>query len=111
MRIRILCCVLSLIVAVCFAAPVMAANVSHGKCVTNDEKAKTITIEEYDLTKTPENKYGKPTGKQTTFDVSEALLGIKAAPGDVLRIAWQEKGDKKMAIRIMNVTKQDIMKK
>lgn len=108
---RIFCCVLSLMLAVCFAAPVMAANVSHGKCITNDAKAKTVTIEEYDLTQTPENKYGKPTGKQSTFDLSEAMVGIAPQPGDILRIAWKEKGDKKMAIRVMNVTKQDLMKK
>jgi len=97
--------------AVCFTLPALAANVSHGKCVTNDEKGKLITIEEYDLKKTAEHKYGQPTGKQATFDCSEALMGITPQPGDILRIAWQEKGDKKMAIRVMNVTKQDVMKK
>lgn len=97
--------------AVCFAVPAMAANVSEGKCITNDEASKTITIEEYGVKTSRAHKYGEPTGKQLTFDSREALIGITPEPGDILRIAWTEKNGKKVAIRIMNVSKQDLMKK
>jgi len=111
MRTGILCCLISVALAVCFAVPAMAANVSQGKCITNDQASKTLTIEEYGLKKTPDHKYGDPTGKQATFDCKEALIGITPQPGDILRIAWEEKDGKKIAIRVMNVSKQDLMKK
>ena len=101
-------CVLTLIFLV---TPALAAEVAQGKTVTNDIKTKLITIEEYDLKFTPENKYGNPTGKTLVFDLSDALIGKEAAPGDVVRIAYKVIDGKNKAIRIMNVTRQDIMKK
>jgi hypothetical protein len=31
--------------------------------------------------------------------------------GDILRIAYEVKGKERMAVRVMNITKQDLMKK
>jgi hypothetical protein len=45
------------------------------------------------------------------FDLSEALIGKEAVPGDIVRIAYKVVDGKNKVIRIMNVTKQDIMKK
>lgn len=88
-----------------------AAEVAQGKTVTNDLNTKMITIEEYGLKFTPENKYGNPTGKTMVFDLSEALIGKQAVPGDIVRIAYKVVDGKNKVIRIMNVTRQDIMKK
>lgn len=94
-----------------FALPATAADVAQGKCLSYDQNAKTIVIEEYDTSKSKEHPYGKSTGKQMTFDVANALIGITPQPGDILRVAYTggEKG--KSAVRVMNVSKQDIMKK
>jgi hypothetical protein len=101
-------CVLTLIL---LASPVIAAEVAEGKTVTNDLNTKLITIEEYDTKFTPQNKYGNPTGKTLVFDLSDALIGKQAVPGDIVRVAYKVVDGKNKAIRIMNVTKQDIMKK
>ncbi|MFH0959131.1 MAG: hypothetical protein V1897_10555 [Pseudomonadota bacterium] len=101
-------CILTLIFLV---TPAIAAEVAQGKTVTNDTKTKLITIEEYGLKFTPENKYGNPTGKTSVFDLSDALIGAEAVPGDIVRIAYKVVDGKNKAIRIMNVTKQDVMKK
>jgi hypothetical protein len=101
-------CVLTLIL---LASPVIAAEVAQGKTVTNDLNTKAITIEEYDTKFTPQQKYGNPTGKTMVFDLSDALIGKQAVPGDVVRIAYKVVEGKNKAIRIMNVTRQDIMKK
>ncbi len=109
---KIFCCVIALILALCLAAPAMAdSSVAQGKCVTYDKDKKVVTIEDYDTDFTPEHKYGKAPGKQSTYDTTGALIGIVPAPGDVLRIAYDVKGDQRHAIRIMNVSKQDLMKK
>ncbi|WP_027176824.1 hypothetical protein [Desulfovibrio aminophilus] len=99
----------ALTVLLCAAA--WAGMVAQGKCIENDKAAKTIKIEEYDINFTPENKYGTPTGTVTVFDVSEAKIGIPPEPGDILRIAYTSDNDKYHAVKVMNVTKQDLSKK
>jgi hypothetical protein len=112
MRTRIFCCFTALILAVCFALPAMGSSVAQGKCVSYDDAKKVVVIEEFDTKFTKEHKYGQPTGKQTSFDLSEALVGGGTPKaGDLLRIAYTEKGDKKMATKVMNITKTDIMRK
>lgn len=111
MKIRIVSYLVALLLVLGLSVPVMAAEVAHGKCVSFDADKKVVTIDEYDRAYTKESKYGKPTGKQLTFNAAEALIGIIPAPGDVLRIAYTKKGNDLMAVRIMNVSKQDIMKR
>ncbi|AFM23233.1 hypothetical protein [Desulfomonile tiedjei] len=111
MKTRIFCCIAVFLLVVALAPSTMAASVSHGKTVNYDEGKKQITIEEYDTKYTKENKYGNSTGKQSTFDLSNALVGITPKPGDVVRIAYEEKDGKKQAIRMMNMTRQDLMKR
>lgn len=89
----------------------MAAEVAQGKCVKFDQTTKTLVIEEYDVNFTPEHKYGTPTGKQLTFDVAEALIGITPATGDIVRIAYDTTSSDMKAYRVMNVSKQDLRKK
>jgi hypothetical protein len=110
MKTRILWCCLSLIVSLALAGSAMASMVSQGKCLSYDEAKKIIVMEEYDTNFT-KNKHGQPTGKQSTYDASKALIGVEPKAGDILRIAYTEKDGKKVAIRVMNVTRQDIMKK
>lgn len=93
------------------AVPVMAADVAHGKTVKYDKDKLVIVIEEYDLNISPQAKYGKPTGKEMTFDLKEALIGKTPDPGDMVRIAYKKSGNENKGVRLMNVTKQDIMKK
>lgn len=91
--------------------PAMAAEVSQGKCVQFDTGSKQITIESYNIQFSKEFPYGQPTGEQEIFDVSSAIIGIPPEPGDILRLAWVSKDSTKSALRIMNVSKQDLRKK
>ena len=113
MKTKVLCYVVALLLVLCLSAPSMAATVAQGKCVSYDKDKKVIVIEEYDVNISKENKYGNPTGKQSAYDVADALIGITPVPGDILRIAYDEKGGGKerKAIRVMNASKQDLMKK
>jgi P pilus assembly chaperone PapD len=108
---RILYCFAALLLLTGLTVSAHAAMVTHGKCVSYDQDKKVLTIEEFDTNYSKENKYGKSTGKQAVFDVAEALIGMTPRAGDMVRIAFQEKDGKKSAIRIMNVTRQDLMKK
>ncbi len=86
------------------------ADVAQGKTVVYDKNAQTITIEEYNTVFTAQNKYGTPTGKTLVFNLSGALIGKTPEPGNIVRIAYRTTGKQDQAIRLMNVTKQDIMK-
>ncbi len=92
-------------------SPAMAAEVSQGKCIQFDEIGKRITIESYNTRFSDAFPYGEPTGEEEVFDVSEATIGIHPEPGDILRLAWAKKNAGKAALRVMNVSKQDLRKK
>lgn len=104
-------CIASIALVMLMAIPAMSAEVAQGKTVKYDKDNKVIVVEEYDLNITPQTKHGKSTGKELTFDLKEALIGRTPEPGDIVRIAYTVVGKDNKAIRLMNVTKQDIMKK
>ncbi|HED00279.1 MAG TPA: hypothetical protein ENN18_07845 [Proteobacteria bacterium] len=88
-----------------------AAEVLQGKFVSQDKEKKTMTVEEYDLNMTPEHKYGVPTGNLVEVNVATAKIGIPPEPGDIVRIAYKVVGAEKVALKVMNVSKQDLRKK
>ncbi len=100
-----------LIALMLMAGSVSAADVSQGKCIQYDKQQGVITIEEFDIQFSAENPYGRPTGIESAYNVSRALIGITPEPGDILRLAYNVKGDEKVALRVMNVSKQDLRKK
>jgi hypothetical protein len=93
------------------AAGAFASEVSQGKTLTYDEAAKTIQIEEYDTNFSDDHRYGQPTGIVSDYDLAKAKVGIPPAAGDVVRIAYDLDGERKVAIKVMNVSKQDLRKK
>lgn len=93
------------------ASTAQAAEVAQGECKSYDKEKHSIIIEEFDTNFDAENRYGKPTGIITEFDVADAKVGISPEPGDILRIAYVLEGDTRTALKVMNVSKQDIMKK
>ncbi len=111
MKRRILFCAISIAMAIFLALPALAASVSQGKTITYDPDKKLLIIEDYDTNFTKEHKYGNPTGKESTYDTSGAMIGLVPKVGDVVRIAYEEKDNKRHAIKIMNVTKQGDLKK
>jgi hypothetical protein len=111
MKSKVLFYMAAVLLVLCLAAPTMADTVAQGKCISYDQDKKIIVIEDYDTNFSKENKYGKPTGKQSTYNVANALIGATPTAGDILRIAYEEKGADRVAVRIMNVSKQDLMKK
>ncbi|MDD4952613.1 MAG: hypothetical protein PHV85_08695 [Desulfovibrionaceae bacterium] len=104
-------CTFLLSLCLCGAAIAAEAEVLQGKTLEFNKEAKTLTIEEYDLNFDKEFKYGHPTGIQSTVDLTNAQVGIEPAPGDIVRIAYYPKGDVKDAIKVQNMTKQNLMKK
>ncbi|MFN3534653.1 MAG: hypothetical protein ACK4WB_04615 [Desulfatiglandales bacterium] len=89
----------------------MGAEVSQGKCIKYDREQNIVVIEEYNTNFSKEYPYGRPTGQVSTFRTDKAKIGILPSPGDILRIAYQVKGTERLALKIMNVSKQDLRSK
>jgi hypothetical protein len=109
---KLLATVFTVALAIALIAPAaMAAEVVQGKCVAIDQENKTYTIEVYNKTRDKDNPYGKSTGEALIVNYSKSLIGKHPEVGNILRIAYDVEGTENMALRVMNVTKQDIMKK
>jgi hypothetical protein len=102
---------LGLIILLLSGVASFAAEVAQGKCVAYDKAKNEISIEEYDTNFSKAAPYGKPTGTIIKFDVTKAKIGIAPQPGDILRISYNTDGNTKKAIKVMNVSKQDLRKK
>ena len=76
-----------------------------------DQGKKELTIQEYNTQFSKEAPYGKPTVAVSKFDVSDAKIGADPQPGDILRVAYNANGKAKKALKVMNVSKQDLRKK
>ncbi|UCF92555.1 MAG: hypothetical protein JSW39_30550 [Desulfobacterales bacterium] len=94
-----------------FVDPASAADVAQGKCIVFDTVGKRIILEEYGTEISPDHPYGKSTGLVSVFDFAQATIGITPEPGDILRIAFSAEGGVKRALKVMNVSKQDLRKK
>jgi hypothetical protein len=102
---------LGLVVLAFSTTSALAAEVAQGKCVAYDKEKKEISIEEYDTNISQAAPYGKPTGTILKFDATKAKVGMSPQPGDILRIAFKKEGQTLKAIKVMNVSRQDLMKK
>ncbi|MEW6079202.1 MAG: hypothetical protein AB1724_15450 [Thermodesulfobacteriota bacterium] len=89
----------------------LAEEVVQGECLEYNMESKIIKIKEYDTNFSKEAKYGVATNIESEYDVSQAKIGAKPEPGNILRIAYRNEDNRKIATKVMNVTKQDLMKK
>lgn len=102
--------VIAAIFLLCAPRTVWAAEVSQGRCIQFDAGQGLMVVEEFDTNFTPEHRYGMATGIITTFDISRARIGIEPRPDDIVRTAYVMDGEKRIAVRVMNVTRQEGMR-
>ena len=93
-----------------FAALAAAGEVAQGKCLSFDQKGMILVIQEYDTQFSKEHPYGQPTGNQSTYKASDAQIGIPPEKGDILRISYKMDGNDRVALKVMNVSRQDLKK-
>ena len=111
MKAKFFLTVLPFILALLFSGTAAAADVAQGKCMQYDTSGKRIVLEEYNTELTKDHPYGESTGRVAVFDFANAKIGIPPEPGDILRIAYIVEDGAKRAIKVMNVSKQDLRKK
>lgn len=75
------------------------APVVQGPCVSIDAKAQTLVLKK------------ETDQKEITLYISQAKVGLPPQAGDILRVAYRQKNGKNLALKVMNLTKQDLMRK
>jgi hypothetical protein len=93
------------------AGSAWAGDVTQGRFVQLGASPTVLVLEEYDTNFSKEYPYGTPTGIMSEFDVAHAKIGITPEPGDILRIVYTDQGGHMAALKVMNVSKQDLRKK
>jgi hypothetical protein len=49
-------------------------------------------------------------GETAVFNLANAKVGLNPGPGDVIRVAYKVQGNSFLALKVMNVSKQDLSK-
>jgi hypothetical protein len=49
-------------------------------------------------------------GETAVFNLANAKVGLTPDPGDVIRVAYKAEGNSLLALKLMNVSKQDLRK-
>jgi hypothetical protein len=83
---------LSLFVLSCTPAP----NVVQGTVVRYDASEKLLLLRDE-----------RPPQATMEISIAEAEVGADPGPGDTVRIAYRLSGDRPVATRVMNLTRQD----
>lgn len=99
-----------LVLMLILAGSTWAGDVTQGRFVKTGATPTMLVLEEYDTNFSTENPYGTPTGIMNEFDVAKAKIGIKPEPGDILRIVYTDQGGQMKALKVMNVSKQNLRK-
>src|SRR5512139_291845 len=111
MKRHLLVSLAAIVAFLCYVPLSFGAEVAQGKCLKIEKDGTLVTIEEYDIQFSKEHPYGRPTGKTSVYNFSKAEIGVPPAVGDILRIAFTAKGNERKAVKVMNVSRQDLMKK
>lgn len=81
------------------------SRVYQGQCVVLDAANHVLKLDN------PDPKLNGIESPEVTFDLAGAKLGLAPQPGDTIRVAYFAQGESLKAIKVMNVTKQDLRRK
>jgi len=81
------------------------SQVYEGVCLSVGPGGKTITLAN------SQPKLNPIEGDSATFDLTGAKVGLPPEKGNLIRLAYFQQGKGFKAIKVMNMTKQDLRKK
>lgn len=94
----------SLSLAGCSIDPERDSRVYQGRCIAVEDGGRTLRLANDQPGLNPIQ------GESATFDISSARVGARPEPGDVVRLAFVKRNGSRVALKVMNVTKQDLSK-
>jgi len=78
--------------------------VYQGKCLRFSAADQTLEL------KNTQPELNPIPGETAVFNLANAKLGANPDPGDVIRVAYKVEGNSFFALKLMNVSKQDLRK-
>ena len=94
-----------LLAAGCDFFQLPTSQVYQGVCISLDSEGKTLKLEN------TEPALNRIEGTHAVFDLTGARVGLTPEQGDTIRVAYVEREGLYQAVKVMNVTKQDLRKK
>ncbi len=88
-----------------------AAEVVQGQCVEYDGHNKQLKIMVLKSADTRKNMYEGSPSNVRVFNTAQAMMSKEPDDGDILRISYYIRDGEKVALKIMNITKQNSLKK
>ena len=80
------------------------SHVYQGECLRFSAAEKILEL------KNTQPELNPIPGERAVFSLAEAKVGLNPAPGDVIRVAYKVEGNSFLALKLMNVSKQDLSK-
>jgi len=81
------------------------SHVYQGDCLAVQDGGKTLVLAN------SQPKLNPLKGDKAVFDISKAKVGLAPEVGNIIRVAFFVEKGKNVAIKVMNVSKQDLRKK
>jgi len=78
--------------------------VYQGECLRFSAADKILEL------KNTQPKLNPIPGDSAVFNLAEAKVGLNPGPGDVIRVAYKVQGNSFLALKVMNVSRQDLSK-
>jgi len=88
-----------------------AAEVVQGQCVEYDGHNEQLKIIVLKSTDTNKNRYEGSPSNVRVFKTAQAMMSKEPEVGDILRISYYIRDGEKLALKIMNITNQNGLKK
>ncbi|MGD0945931.1 MAG: hypothetical protein ABSA52_00755 [Candidatus Binatia bacterium] len=80
------------------------SHVYQGECLRFSVADKVLEL------KNTQPQLNPIPGQTAVFNLANAKVGLTPAPGDVIRVAYKVEGNSFSALKVMNVSKQDLRK-
>jgi len=89
----------------CTVDPARDSRVFQGKCVSLSPDGKTMVLAN------EQPKLNPIKTPMATFELAQAKVGLPPEKGNIIRVAYLQKGERMLALKVMNVSKQDLKRK
>ncbi|MCF8034901.1 MAG: hypothetical protein K9K66_17110 [Desulfarculaceae bacterium] len=96
---------MALLLSGCMGGNGQESKVYQGKCLAMSQDGKSLTLAN------SQPKLNPIKGAEATFDIAKAKVGLLPDKGNIIRVAYFQEGERLVAIKVMNVTKQDLREK
>ena len=104
MRIRLIAVLVFAAISALGCSDASKSRVYQGVCVKYSASDRILEL------KNTQPKLNPISGETAVFNLANAKVGLTPDPGDVIRVAYTAEGNSLLALKLMNVSKQDLRK-